>query len=104
MERIVEADHFNVVITDDENQIEIEFGDGYQQDLLDVYGWSQTDVDGVDEVIRRKLNEIGCDSEVCWEDRELFVIENVGEGNLDTLVVAKLIHELIPNSRILEGD
>ncbi|MEW6283458.1 MAG: BRCT domain-containing protein [Candidatus Eremiobacterota bacterium] len=70
--------------------VSVEFGDGYQSDLVDL-GWSERQADAVDEQLQARLPR---GSSVSWEDREYFEISVPGNTTQDPVldVAALLTH------------
>lgn len=101
MNWIVETSRFRVIVKQDEEQIEIEIGDGYQQDLMNHHGWTQNQANTVDEMIQKGVKRKGFNCEVSWEDREFFTIElSSDNAGLDNKIVAEAICAIIPGSAI----
>lgn len=97
----VSNEDFAVCVSSNDTHLEIEFGDGYQQDLVEQYGWTNEQATSVDEVLEKELDKKGFDCRVYWEDKEFFVIELTEclEG-LHAKLMAEVLQAMIPGSII----
>lgn len=101
MEYMVSNEDFAVCVSSNDTLLEIEFGDGYQQDLMELYGWSNEQATSVDEVLEKELDKKGFECQVCWEDQEFFVIELTEcLAGLHAKTMAEVLQTLIPGSTI----
>jgi hypothetical protein len=84
----------------DGRYIIIEFEDGYQHALVELYGWSEERAENeVHRVMEAKLRESGLVCRVIWEDREVFLIER---PNFSAQNVANTLMTLFEGSSIIE--
>jgi hypothetical protein len=84
----------------DGKYIVIEFGDIYQQKLVENYRWDEdTTENEMDAVLQKNFEGSGLDCDFHWEDRGVFLLEGPSLNSKD---VANSLLSLFPNFRMVK--